>query len=341
VLGLQGAGLVATAKHFLGDGGTGHGKDQGVTRASVAELVNLHTPGYFGALGAGVQGVMVVSRILRVKLRAGLFEASKPSRRAGAGQAGLLQHRELARQAVRKSLVLLKNNGGVLPLARGQRILVVGASADSMPNQSGGWSVTWQGHETTNADFPNGTTLLAAIRRTAGDALVRYDTSARGVDVKAFDAVIAVLGERPYAEGRGDIEPAQAIAHAFHHEGDAAVLKRVSGHGVPVVTVLLSGRPLYVNPQINRSDAFVAAWLPGTEGQGVADLLFRAVDGSVVADFTGRLPYSWPKDPCQSRVNMGDAETPLFPYGFGLTVAERRELPPLPEPAVARCDERP
>ena len=440
VLGLQGAaprmgGVIATAKHFIGDGGTDRGRDQGVTRATAGELINLHAPGYFAALEAGVQSVMVsfsswsdmatgktdkmhgqkalitdvlkgrlgfdglvvsdweghaqvsgcsktqcaravnagidvfmvpqqwkqfiantveqvekgeipmariddaVSRILRVKLRAGLFEAPKPSQRANAGRVELLQQRELAREAVQKSLVLLKNNQGLLPLSRGKKVLVVGKSADSLPNQTGGWSITWQGSENSNDDFPNGTTLLAAIRRTAGEARVSFNATARGIDVKEFDAVIAIIGERPYAEGQGDIAPDLTIAHAQHHESDLGVLDRVSGKGVPVVTVFISGRPLYTNPEINRSDAFVAAWLPGTEGQGVADLLFRGADGAVNKDFSGKLSYSWPRSPCQSPLNVGDpGYQPLFPYGYGLSVADKRDLPRLEEAVARSCD---
>lgn len=431
VQGLQGPpGIIATAKHFIGDGGTEGGVDQGITRASLAELASIHAPGHVAAVRAGVQSVMVsfsswaqkpdrraqklhghkmlitevlkgklgfdglvvsdwnghgqvggctdascaqavnagidvfmvpqkwrqfientvaqvekgeipmsriddaVSRILRVKLRAGLFDAPKPSLRAGAGRADQLQDKSLAREAVRESLVLLKNNGGVLPLSRDKKILVVGRSADSLPNQTGGWSITWQGNENTNADFPNGTTVFAAIRDAIGADHVAYDLSARGTDLGRFDAVIAVIGESPYAEGKGDL-----ATLSNPNESDLALLKRVSGKGVPVVTVFISGRPLYVNPELNRSDAFVAAWLPGTEGQGIADLLFRGADGSVIHDFSGRLSYSWPKTACQSPLNLGDPDgAPLFPYGWGLSYAAPRELGRLDEPEVpASC----
>jgi beta-glucosidase len=153
--------------------------------------------------------------------------------------------------------------------------------------------------------------------------------------VTRFDAVIAVIGESPYAEGKGDV-----ATLASPNETDLSLLKRVSGKGVPVVTVLISGRPLYMNPEINRSDAFVAAWLPGTEGEGVADLLFRNADGSIAHDFTGRLSYSWPKSACQTPLNRGDANyQPLFAEGHGLGVKEAKDLPLLDEPAVpAACD---
>jgi beta-glucosidase len=459
VTGLQGrldpAGrptIVATAKHFLGDGGTERGVDQGENKASFADLVRVHGAGYRTALAAGVQTVMAsfnswtytgpddtgraldfadakntgnpflltdllktrwgfdglvvtdwdaigqvqwvdaagqtrscttsscpaainagvdmvmvpfmwkdfiahtiasvqageipqsriddaVTRILRVKMRAGLFRvvdgasvSVAPSQRAGARDAAAAQPRALARQAVRESLVLLKNDGHALPLARTGRVLVVGRAADSIADQSGGWSVTWQGTGNTNADFPAGDSLLAAVRATVGTANVTYSADAKDIDVKAFKTVIAVIGETPYAEGAGDIRRSSTLEHARRHPEDLAVLERVSGHGVPVVTVLFSGRPLWVNREINRSDAFVAAWLPGTEGKGVTDLLFRNTSGGVT-DFRGRLSYSWPRDACQSGVNQGDAAyDPLFALGYGLTYARRHA-------ALGRLDE--
>jgi beta-glucosidase len=461
VTGLQGrfdpAGrptIVATAKHFLGDGGTDQGADQGENKASFADLVRLHGAGYRTALAAGVQTVMAsfnswtyagpddtgrplafanvkntgnkflltdllktrwgfdglvvtdwdaigqvnwvdaagkqhacsksscpaainagvdmvmvpfewkdfiahtiasvqageiplariddaVTRILRVKMRAGLFRvvdgasvSTAPSQRAGARDAASAQPRALAREAVRESLVLLKNDRHALPLARTGRVLVVGRAADSLADQSGGWSVTWQGTGNTNADYPAGDSILAAVRATVGDANVVWSADAKDVDIQAFKAVIAVIGETPYAEGVGDIHRSSTLEHARRHPEDLAVLERVSGRGVPVVTVLLSGRPLWVNREIDRSDAFVAAWLPGTEGLGVTDVLFRHADGGVT-DFRGRLSYSWPRDACQATVNKGDAGyRPLFAYGYGLTYAQRRV-------ALGRLDESP
>jgi beta-glucosidase len=451
--------IVATAKHFLGDGGTEGGVDQGENKASVDDLLRVHGAGYVSAIGAGVQTVMAsfnswtytgqddsgqplsfvdakntgnrylltdllkkrwgfdglvvtdwdaigqvsyrdsqgrikacsnsscpaainagidmvmvpfawkdfiahtmasvqageiplariddaVTRILRVKMRAGLFRvvdgvsvSTPPSQRAGA-RGPAAQPRALAREAVRKSLVLLKNNHGTLPLARAGRVLVVGRGADSIADQAGGWSLTWQGTGNSNADFPVGDSVLAGVREAVGAANVVYAADARGVDVKAFQAVIAVIGESPYAEGVGDIRRSSTLEHARRHPEDLAVLTRVAGQGVPVVTVLLSGRPLWVDPEINRSDAFVAAWLPGTEGKGIADVLFRHADGSVV-DFAGRLSFSWPRNACQANVNKGDAAyDPLFPYGYGLTyaAAAHGELGLLDEsPQPRRC----
>ena len=425
VRGMQGtfksdANVVASAKHFIGDGGTEHGKDRGVTKASAAQMINIHGQGYYPALKAGAQTVMAsfnswndvaagvdygkmhgsravmndilkaklgfdgfiisdwngiaevpgctndscaqavnagidmfmvpddwkafianttrqvnageipmsriddaVTRILRVKLRAGLF-GKRPSQNAHAGKAEALQARALARRAVRSSLVLLKNEGPALPLAKGKKILVVGKNADNMSNQAGGWSLTWQGTDNTNADFPNADTILTGIKEAAGAANVSYSADGRGVDVSTFDAVIAVIGERPYAEGDGDIGPSGTLRHSSRHPEDLAVLEAVAGKGKPVITVMVSGRPLFVNDLLNLSDVFIAAWLPGTEGKGVSDLL---VAGAKKYDFTGKLSFSWPKSACQTSLNVGDADyAPLFAYGYGLKSATRSRL---------------
>lgn len=415
----QGRGVIATAKHFLGDGGTHDGRDQGVTRATRAELEARHLPPYRAALAAGVQTVMAsfnswherdrgvdhgklhgshalltgllkerlgfdgfvvsdwngigqlpgctparcaqainagvdmvmvpeqwrefiehtlaqvrageiplariddaVARILRVKLRAGLFDRS-PARDAGAGDAAALVDRALARRAVRESLVLLKHDRAVLPLARGARVLVVGRAADRLELQTGGWSLGWQGRDNDNGDFPAGETVLAALRSALGDANVAFSETGEGVDVAAHDAVVAVVGEAPYAEGEGDLAPPATLRHADRHPQDLAVLQRVTGHGRPVVTVLFSGRPLEVNELLNLSDAFVAAWLPGTEGGGVADLLLRSADGRIAHDFRGRLPFAWPRSACPA---PGGRAAPLFARGHGLRVAQRTRL---------------
>src|SRR3546814_12485891 len=171
-----------------------------------------------------------VSRILRVKLRAGLFDDGKPSSNAHAGKAEALQARDLAREAVRKSLVLLKNRDGALPLARGKKILVVGKSADDVGNQSGGWTLSWQGTGNTNADFPNGDSLLAGFREAAGEGNVPFSETAEGVDAADFDAVIAVIGETPYAETNGDIVPtANATPNRHHPEETGKAQSRERG----------------------------------------------------------------------------------------------------------------
>ncbi|MBS0584088.1 MAG: glycoside hydrolase family 3 protein [Proteobacteria bacterium] len=426
VEGLQGrlgsdASAIATAKHFIGDGGTVRGKDRGVNLSSHADLIAVHAQGYFGALDAGAQTVMAsysstrdfgkmhgaghlltdvlknhmgfdgfvvsdwngiaevpgcerdhcahainagidmvmvpekwekfikktarevnlgeipmtriddaVTRILRVKMRAGLFER-KPD--TVVGDAGDLRARDLARRAVRESLVLLKNNGAALPLRRGAKILVVGKSANSLRNQSGGWTLNWQGMKNHNADFLTGDTILAGIREAAGAANVVFDKTASSAKVESFDAVVAVVGELPYAEMKGDIPFPETIAESRLFPEDLQVLRKVAGHGKPVITVLVSGRPLYANDLINLSDAFVAAWLPGTEGKGVADVLFRDARGAIAHDFHGRLAFQWPRTPCQSAFAKGDGE-PLFALGYGLTYANPQTLARLDAPAA-------
>jgi len=430
-------GIISTAKHYIADGGSTQGIDQGNVAASEAELMNIHAQGYFGAIEAGVQTVMVgffswqdrgkdagnahlvdeilkqkigfdglvvsdwnaigqvmgctndhcpqavnagidlfmvpqdwrtfipntiadvraglipmsriddaVTRILRVKLRAGLFEAPRPSQRPLANDPENLVDRALARRAVRESLVLLKNNDAVLPLRTDRRILVVGKNADSLQNQTGGWSLSWQGgpwlfgpnDANLNTDFPNGETILAGIRDKVGADRVTYSIDAAGVDVRDFDAVIAVIGETPYAEVFGDVATAignrnssdaslRTLELGVRMPADRAVLRAVSGHGVPVVTVLVSGRALYSNAELNLSNAFVAAWLPGTEGGGVADVLFRNRNGSIASDFTGKLPVSWPRSACQTAQNVGDPMyDPQFAFGYGLTYRSRTRV---------------
>jgi beta-glucosidase len=268
-----------------------------------------------------------VSRIVRVKLRAGVFD-HKPAQGAWAGKDDALLARDLARRAVRESLVLLKNEGPALPLAVGKgakpRILVVGKAADSVPSQTGGWALTWQGTANTNADFPQADTILAGLKAAGAD--VTYSADARGADPAKFDAVIAVLGEAPYAEGDGDIVPSGTLRHSSRNPEDLAVLQAVHGKGKSVVTVFLSGRPLWVNDLLNLSDTFIAAWLPGTEGAGVSDLLV-AGQGTKPVDFRGKLSFSWPKSVCQTPLNVGDAGyAPLFAYGYGLKRGERSKL---------------
>jgi beta-glucosidase len=426
--GLAGDGdVVATAKHYMGDGGTFEGVDQGENRGSRRHMIQVHGAGYYTALEAGVQTVMVsynswndvaagrdygkmhgsremvtdvlkgrlgfdglvvsdwngieqvpgctkdhcpaainagidlfmvpddwkafiantiadvnagrvpiariddaVTRILRVKMRAGLFDRA-PTASRFAGSAAALDARELAREAVRKSAVLLKNQG-VLPIATGKRVLVVGASADSLSNQTGGWSLTWQGTENGNADFKGGTTLLAALRDALGSANVTYSPDGRGADPVNYDAVIAVLGETPYAEYKGDVRYPKPIAHSALHPDDLAVLQRVSGKGAPVISVLYAGRPAYTNDLINLSDAFVAAFLPGTEGEGLADLL---VGGRY--DFNATLSFAWPGTACST--GEGPRDIVQFARGYGQRYARRRHLGPLPLPSVpATCE---
>jgi beta-glucosidase len=222
-------------------------------------------------------------------------------------------------------------------------VLVVGKSADSIMNQTGGWTIEWQGQNNENRDFPAGTTVLAGIRKVVGDANVTFDERA-SADVSKFDVVIAVIGEGPYSEFKGDLWPGlnasapRTLEHASLHPVDLDVLNKVSGKGKPVVTIFISGRPLVTGKELNRSDAFVAAWLPGTEGGAIAPVLFKGDDGKPARDFTGKLSFSWPREGCRP-VNVGDAGyDPLFPFGFGLSYADSKDLQALPEPKSRRCD---
>jgi beta-glucosidase len=248
-----------------------------------------------------------VKRILRVKLAMGLLdEGRSPLADPGLARSfGSPEHRAVARRAVRQSMVVLKNDGGVLPLARtAARIHVSGTNAKDIGSQCGGWTITWQGM--SGALVP-GTTILEAIRAAAGKA-TRVTFTRSGREAAGATVGVVVVGETPYAEGRGDREDL-ALS-----KDDLDAIASVKKAGVPVVTVVVSGRPLLLGEALGLSDAVVAAWLPGTEGQGVADVLF--------GDYkpTGKLPFSWPRSMAQLPINVGDEPyDPLFPYGFGLT----------------------
>ncbi|XRD78038.1 exo 1,3/1,4-beta-D-glucan glucohydrolase [Dyella halodurans] len=413
---LDSSHVVATAKHFLGDGGTKNGKDEGDTEVSETVLRTLHAAGYPPAIDAGVQTVMAsfsswngvkmhgnkalltdvlkgrmdfqgfvvgdwnghgqvpgctkedcptsinagvdmlmapdswrglyehtlaevksgvipmarvddaVARILRVKIRAGLFEAGLPSAQPLASKAadivGSPAHRALARRAVRESLVLLKNNDGLLPLDPRKHILVAGNGADNISRQSGGWTLNWQGTGFKNEDFPGAQSIGAGIAEQVKAAGGVAEIAADGHYTAKPDVAVVVFGEDPYAEFEGD------LPNLLYHPGDdrdLALIRRLRGDGIPVVAVFLSGRPLWVNREMNAADAFVAAWLPGSEGGGVADVLLRTRDGRVANDFRGRLAYAWPSTAVQ------DQGVPLFPLGHGLTYADHQSLPRLPE----------
>jgi beta-glucosidase len=248
-----------------------------------------------------------VRRILRVKFAAGLFDDDwSPQVDASlADSLGAASHRAVARQAVRESLVLLKNEGATLPLDKdAARIHVTGPGADDIGMQSGGWTIDWQG---AMGPITEGTTILEAIRDAVSEA-TEVTTSADGTGAEGADAVVVVVGERPYAEMFGDDLDLELPPE------DAQVVANAAASGVPVVTVLLSGRPLVVPEALAASDAFVAAWLPGSEGTGVADVLF--------GDYapTGKLSFTWPRSVDQQPINRDDADyDPLFPYGYGLT----------------------
>ena len=402
---LSPAHIAGSAKHFLADGGTQGGIDQGDAVLSEDALIAIHAQGYAPAIEAGVLTVMAsfsswngvkttgnaslltdvlktrmgfegfvvgdwnahgqipgcsnescaqainagldmfmapdswralyantlaqarsgeipttrlddaVRRILRVKVKLGVFDRD----RALEGRAELLgspDHRALAREVVRKSLVLLKNEGDVLPIKPGARVLVAGA-ADAIGQAAGGWTVTWQGADTTNADFPGATSIWSGLKTAVEAAGGVAELRADGDYVERPDVAVVVFGETPYAEFQGDIETLD-----FAPKEPLALLRRLQAAGIPTVSVFLSGRPLWTNPEINASDAFIAAWLPGTEGAGVADLLVAGTDGRAPYDFTGRLSFSWPKSSDQEVLNVGDpGYDPQFAYGYGLSYA--------------------
>ena len=260
------------------------------------------------------------ARVIAMKLRAGTFDRPRPSARALAGKwdvIGSAEHRAIARAAVRQSLVLLKNDG-VLPVQSSADILVSGRAADSIAAQSGGWSITWQGGgELTNANFPGATSIFAGIAATARDGGGSATLSIGGQYTRKPDVAVVVFGEPPYAEFMGD-----RLDHRLDDEEGLALLKRFKAQGIRTVAVLLSGRPLWMNREIAAADAFVAAWLPGSEGQGIADVLIADSAGRARHDFTGRLPFAWPTD-CAA----GSAA--LFPLGFGGSYAQSPHVPSL------------
>jgi beta-glucosidase len=279
-----------------------------------------------------------VRRVLRVKLRAGLDREVRPSSRPFAGRFELLgapAHRAVARQAVRESLVLLKNRGHLLPLSPHSRVLVTGDGADSIAKQSGGWTINWQGTEPNQA-FPHAETIYAGIARCVTAAHGAAELSANGEFHTRPDVAIVVFGENPYAEYQGDVP---TLEYSPADKRDLALLHRLHSLDVPVVAVFLSGRPLWVNAELNAADSFVAAWLPGPEGGGIADVLFRAPDGTVPYDFRGKLPMSWPRSPKPPAVDDVAGERPLFAFGYGLTYADDGYLPELPE-TLARASAR-
>ncbi|MFA3791306.1 exo 1,3/1,4-beta-D-glucan glucohydrolase [Aliiglaciecola sp. SL4] len=410
--------VISTVKHFIGDGGTLDGDDQGDNISSEQELFDIHAQGYVGGLSAGAQSVMAsfnswhgdkihgnqylltevlkkqmgfdgfvvgdwnghgqvencsnescpqavnagldifmvptdawrplykntiaqvkdgtiamsrindaVTRILRVKVRAGLFDKPNPLQRKYSGKNELIghqSHRDVARQAVRESLVLLKNKNHLLPLDPKLSILVAGDAADSIGKQSGGWSVTWQGTNNSNADFPGGSSIFAGLSKQINAAGGQVELNVNGDFTNKPDVAIVVFGEEPYAEGHGD---RASLDYQQGDKRDLALLKKLKAQGIPVVAIFISGRPMWVNAELNASDAFVAAWLPGSEGGGIAEVILANPDGSIQHDFKGKLSFSWPKSAQQTTVNYGDLDyAPLLPYRFGLTYQDENLL---------------
>jgi beta-glucosidase len=272
-----------------------------------------------------------VRRILRVKSIAGLFKRPAPKQRSDAGdftRLGSAVHRQLAREAVRKSLVLLKNEHGLLPLDPHAKILVAGDAADSIGAQTGGWTIDWQGNRNSNADFPGATSIFGGIRAAVMAAGGSAVLAKEGKYTEKPDYAVVVFGEGPYAEFQGDRETLEFSPNDQHN---LQLLRRLRSQGVPTVVVFLSGRPMWVNPLINAADSFVAAWLPGSEGEGVADVLFRSA-GAEHYDFTGRLAFSWPRTAMPVTIDSaGKAAGAQFPRGSGLDYGSTASLPPLPE----------
>ncbi|WP_307795708.1 glycoside hydrolase family 3 protein [Actinacidiphila acididurans] len=290
--------------------------------AQVADAVNagldmiMVPDDYVGTINAIVNGVNsgaiplsrvddAVTRILDAKFALGLFDHPY-SDRSYTAQVGSAAHRDVARQAVRESLTLLKNDGGALPLPRtgSYSIVVGGKSADDLGNQTGGWSISWQGSSGTHT---TGTTFWQALQQaTAGTGITVQNVGTRTKGRYSADVGIWVGGETPYAEGQGDSSTLAFGSDNSSQLGD--ICSRVK----TCIAILYSGRPVIIGDQLPKAQAFVAAWLPGTEGEGITDVLFGA-------GFTGKLPVSWPKAVTDEPINSGDGKTPLFPLGYGIT----------------------
>jgi len=253
-----------------------------------------------------------VRRILRQKFRMDLFDNPFPDKKL-IKKIGIKKHRNVARQAVRESLVLLKNENNVLPLKKDARIVVVGESGDNAGLQSGGWTVNWQG---TTENYKGATTILQSFRKCSTQEVI-YDPDG-SASIDNVDVAVIVVGETPYAEFFGDIGGEMNKYQLTLSDSHQKYITHYLEKGIKVVVVLISGRPLVVTQQIQQSDAFVAAWLPGSEGDGVAEVLFGKYD------FKGKLPHSWPKSEEDYNGKYGpnfwdSSAKPLFPIGFGLT----------------------
>lgn len=401
VIGHQGkigtTAVMATAKHFIGDGSTDFGLEGGETSLSREEVIERLLPPYQAAIKSGVASIMAsfntmdglpmhahkkmitdllkerlqfegivvsdwkaysrfgeneiinagidmvmavdgdldgfqdgvrtgvldgsiseerindaVRRILRQKFQFGLFENPFPDKSL-IKLIGIPEHRAVARQAVRESMVLLKNENQILPLKKNSKIVVIGSFANNSGLQSGGWTIDWQG-KTEN--YQGATTILEGIQKFS-DSEVKFDPDGT-VNFEDVDVAVIVVGENPYAEFFGDIGGEMNLFQLILTEEHQKLIQDYAEKGIKTVLVLISGRPLVVTEQIEQSDAFVAAWLPGSEGDGIAEVLFGEFD------FKGKLPHSWPKSEDDYIGKYGPnfwekSVDPLFPFGFGLT----------------------
>ncbi|MFH0735289.1 MAG: glycoside hydrolase family 3 N-terminal domain-containing protein [bacterium] len=391
--------ILACAKHYVGDGGTTNGKDQGNTEVDLETLRKIHLPGYVKAIEANVGSVMVsysswngvknhgnkflitdvlknelgfkgfvvsdwsgidqlegdfksdieksinagldmvmipngstkpnnyiefitylkelvnenkvpmsriddaVSRILKIKYEMNLFKNPYTDKEM-TKKVGSKEHREVARQCVKESMVLLKNDG-ILPLSKDiKNLLISGTGADNLGRQCGGWTIEWQGID--GKVMNGGTTFLQAINETVGKG-TKVTYSIDGKNSEGSEFAIIVVAEKPYAEMMGD------TTNLVLSNEDIETINNVKAANIPFVVVLYSGRPIIITDILDKCNAFVAAWLPGTEGNGVTDVLFGDYNP------TGKLSVSWPKDMKQVPINIGDKDyEPLFPFGFGL-----------------------
>lgn len=394
---IRNMGVMATAKHFIGDGATDFGVEGGETSLSREEVIERLLPPYLAAIESGVASIMAsfntmdgfpmhahkamitdllkdqlqfdgivvsdwkaysrfgqneiinagidmvmavdgdldgfqegvrtrvldgsiseerindaVRRILRQKFRFGLFENPFPDKSL-ISKIGIPEHRAVARQAVRESMVLLKNENQILPLRKKSKIVVVGPFANNSGFQSGGWTIDWQGR---SENYQGATIILEGIKKIS-DSEVKFDPDGTA-DFEEVDVAIIVVGENPYAEFFGDIGGEMDLFQLTLTEEHQKLIQGYAEKGIKTVVVLISGRPLVVTEQIEQSDAFIAAWLPGSEGDGIAEVLFGQFD------FKGKLPHSWPKSDDDFQGKYGpnfwdNSIEPLFPFGFGLT----------------------
>ena len=413
ILGLQGIDkdfldndhVLATAKHFIGDGGTDRGIDQGNTIVNEDTLKSVHGAPYYAAIdscalsvmatfnswngvkthgnkyllidvlksqmefngfivgdwnghgqipgcedancpeafNAGVDIYMVpqeweplywntleqvrngiiteerlddaITRILTVKKYLGLFDGRVPHNYKQ-NYIGVSDHRDLARQAVRESIVLLKNNNS-LPMNPSKKFLVVGEMSKYIENQMGGWTITWQGKtwegtKISNDDFPNTNSIYESLSNHVEEFGGNIEFSEDGLYTSKPDYVIFVYGETPYAEGEGDINN---LNFSKNNKENIQKMKLFQEKGISVISLFISGRPMIVDKEIQYSDAFVPIWLPGTAIEGINDVIFSKLDGSINYDFKGRLSFSWPAKDSETPFNY----SPLFQYGYGLT----------------------